>query len=451
MPAIGPYRVRSYLEQNEYYTDVIDFYPQWNKQELLDVIEKKYNEKFLFIGISSSFLYFNDVEFAQEIKKRFPNVKIVLGGANPWLEKKTLEATDYIDLVIYGHAENALLEYLKWLDGTVETYNYKTFDTGMKYVIAEHTYPYKDTENLTVKWKSTDPIKYVKSTGLEISRGCIFKCKFCSYPLIGKKRFDYIRSVDNLSDEIKRNWEEFGLKTYLFADDTFNDSTHKLEQVYKAIRRSNVDVSFSSYLRVDLLHRNPEQIELLNEMGLHGANFGIESWKESTRKTIGKGLKNEEILDVYKRLKNGNKNLWINTYLIAGLPGETVEDMEYYNQWMIENAGTLFDSWYWHALYIVKKVYLNSEFALNPEKYGYDTYLEGDLQKWRSRFLDFDTALVIADELNNKANSVIKTLSFDVTALLGAGYTFEEIHNKTFDKGCYNPIIKEYIENYKRV
>ena len=68
--------------------------------------------------------------------------------------------------------------------------------------------------------------------GLELGRGCIFKCTFCEFNLIGKEKGTYTRSTSRLEDELKRNWEEYGVNRYWITDDTLNDDTKKLERIF---------------------------------------------------------------------------------------------------------------------------------------------------------------------------------------------------------------------------
>ena len=49
--------------------------------------------------------------------------------------------------------------------------------------------------------------------------------------LIGKTKGTYTRSTSRLEDELKRNWEEYGVSRYWITDDTLNDDTAKLERM----------------------------------------------------------------------------------------------------------------------------------------------------------------------------------------------------------------------------
>ena len=138
---------------------------------------------------------------------------------------------------------------------------------------------------------------------LELSRGCRFKCKFCSFPLLGKKPTDerYLRSEKSVYDELKSNYEEFGTTKYNMLCDTFNETTKKLEMLCRVQEKLKIQLRFSCYLRIDLLGAHKDQINLLHEVGLNTCHFGIESLNYESSKAIGKGFNNEKIKDTLHR------------------------------------------------------------------------------------------------------------------------------------------------------
>ena len=59
------------------------------------------------------------------------------------------------------------------------------------------------------RWNKNDCIQTGETLPLEISRGCIFKCKFCRYPYIGKTKNDFSKSIDNVVEELEYNYNNF--------------------------------------------------------------------------------------------------------------------------------------------------------------------------------------------------------------------------------------------------
>jgi hypothetical protein len=147
-----------------------------------------------------------------------------------------------------------------------------------------------------------------------------------------------------------------------------------------------VDMNFWAYIRVELLHKFPEQIELLGQMGLKACFFGIESLYDPSAKSIGKGLGRNKVL---RTIENAKKEWGVDSTLhgsfIIGLPHETRETADEWTKLLIEGE-TALDTISCNKLaltsdHIIKSGHTSkiffSEFDLNKEKYGYKETPDG--------------------------------------------------------------------------
>jgi radical SAM superfamily enzyme YgiQ (UPF0313 family) len=190
----------------------------------------------------------------------------------------------------------------------------------------------------------------------------------------------------------------------MFTDDTFNDSTYKLEKIHREITDLPFKINFTTYLRLDLLHSHPEQISMLKEMGLRSAFFGIESMNEKTAKAVGKGLKVEKVKDTLLKLKNDyfKENFSMLCSFIIGLPHESLESVHETFNWTQENdINTL-----WMPLFIRKDSRYKSDIDLNYEKYGYRL---GDLNYWENEYTNFSEARSLSIEFQKQTNNTRTT------------------------------------------
>jgi radical SAM superfamily enzyme YgiQ (UPF0313 family) len=176
----------------------------------------------------------------------------------------------------------------------------------------------------------------------------------------------------------------FGTTNYMFSDDTFNDSTYKLELLHEVFTTLPFRIQFVAYLRLDLLYAHPEQITLLKDMGLKSAAFGIESMNPRTAKFIGKGLAENKIKEFLPRLYYDlwNQEISIICSLIVGLPYETPEQLEESFNWFI-NSGI---NSIWMPLAITPSNFYLSDIDKNYEKYGYE--LSDEVGYWKSPIMD---------------------------------------------------------------
>jgi radical SAM superfamily enzyme YgiQ (UPF0313 family) len=103
-------------------------------------------------------------------------------------------------------------------------------------------------------------------------------------------------------NEIRENFEKYSVKKYTIVDDTFNESTEKLNAIYESLKANDLQIEFSCYIRLDLVARNPEQIVLLKKMGCTSVFLGIETLNERAAKAIGKGAMVELVKDTLKKM-----------------------------------------------------------------------------------------------------------------------------------------------------
>jgi radical SAM superfamily enzyme YgiQ (UPF0313 family) len=479
----GATRMRTFLEPHGYNIEVVDYFGYFNEEELETVCARFIGPKTLFVGISITFLYaFEKINYLfNHIKEKYPHIKTIIGGNETPIDGVDLSK---VDRVFWGYAEEAFLNHLKFL--SKKLLNDVTFVPykGTFAINAETTYK-NDDSDLTIKWLESDLIKN-NFLPIEISRGCIFRCRFCAFPLLGKKKNDYIRHVSNLSTELRRNYEMFGVNNYWFNDDTFNDNIVKLDYVAEAIAMSGVKLTYTAFLRADLIERFPETIPMLSDTGLVAATFGLESFHPEAKKAIGKGLDNERQFEAIRKLKK-YKPTYTYTGMICGLPGEPLSSVYNSQKILIEQNFEVFDNWDWWPLIIRKNsVSRLSEFEKEYEKWGYTEMLPGEytiprgeddakyhnddsnLLMWKNKYLNYFTTRRIASDLNRETEKIrIKagksiygnadkgvSINHDVYELVGLGVKIEDIINGTFDKTLLNDEIKKAEQNileYKKL
>lgn len=369
---IGPYRIRTVLEENGYPTKVIDYYQFLIEEQIEDYLDKYVSKETKWIGISATFFKFPQhwrPNFWFRMKRKFPDVKIVIGGTIQYINTEI----PYADYVINGYGDDAVIALADHLSG--KSIDLKcTEKNGTIYIDGNKDYDVKDVSNIKTLWKKEDCIDSRMTMPIEIARGCIFRCAFCAFPKNGKKKFDYIRAKESLEEEFIRNYEEHGITSYGFMDDTLNDSEHKIEMLYDVITNLPFRISFDCYTKPELLYRWPDTIDMLCEAGMRGATLGIESLNPRTRSIIAKGFDVDKVFDVLSRLKKASNNrVKTQCNFIIGLPEESEQSIAKTRD--IVNQSPDIDQWMWYNLFLQdpSKVYYSSKMEEDPEKYGYKT------------------------------------------------------------------------------
>ena len=451
----GPHRIATELRQDGFKVQIIyglNFYPH---NELIELLDTFISSTTLCIGISTTFLaYFSDTQYAlpkpkpnifpdniKEIclyfKQKYKKLKIVMGGHRS--KYKTPNSNNLIDAFFEGYSDLTFKNYIKNLK------NNKIF-LGQQHFIDVEGKNF-DFKNSTIEYTVDDNIFQNESLTIELTRGCIFKCKFCAYPLLGRNAKDdsWIKKHDIIYKELMTNYERFGTTNYVFSDDTYNDSLTKIQYLYDIFSKLPFKINFATYLRLDLLYRYPEMIHILKESGLAAGFFGIETFHPYAKKTIGKGLDTNKLLQA---LENCNK-IWsdevvIRDSFIYGLPGETIDTMKNWTDDIIFGSG-LFDK---HGVVVRPLTLTNypnvyqSEFEREVSKYGYTNGPKG--YDWTNQVTNYYECSDLADETNRKLDSTPRPFpSFSIPVLLGYGFTKKELYYMNH----VDPLVNEKINN----
>ena len=477
--AIGAYKIANTLRQQGYSCLVVDHLHAFTLEELKQVINKSVSVNTLFVGFSTTFFNstLNSVnsdgsltysstlsgvipqgidfqnELIQYIKTINYNCKIVVGGT-----KAHANINDRnIDYSIIGYGEVSTLALANHLKlNTPIPNSYKNLH-GVT-IVDNRTNEGFDFVNSRFEWQDLD-VGPASVLPLEISRGCIFKCKFCSYPLNGKQNLDFIRHTDILYEELQSSYDKYKVENFYILDDTFNDNEYKLDVLLQAIKRLTFQPKFWAYTRLDLIAQNNSLIDKLYDIGLRGIYFGIETLNKRTGLIIGKGFDRDKQINTITKIRNrfDNKVLMHGSFIL-GLPEEPIDSMRHtFNQLMDESIPL--HTFIFHGLRLSKSesVPFNSELGKNFKDYGY-TEINNDVNSttinWRNENLDHTMAIRLANEFNGAAQNsnrlyIPGQLGFSLKNL---GYSDDYISNTKYKELDWTQItIRKdlYITKYK--
>lgn len=440
--SLGPYLLKHYLTKRGYTSQVIDFCQEWTPEQLLLLFKKFAAADTKVLALSSTFWFDETHTFytydngippniyksLKLIKQEFPELKIILGGAHSSYIRYRIEDIDY---VFIGESEDTLPELLDhWTLGTEEP------PREINPITNKITYrnPINKTyqiQSCDFDWQDNDCIVHKEVLPIETARGCIFKCSFCAFPHLGKKKFDYLKPNDQIQRHIMRNYERWQVTSYIMLDDTFNDSEFKIDGFLDITRNLPFKIEYAAYIRADLVHRFEGMAEKLAETGLRGAFFGIESLHPKASQIVGKGWSGRNAREFVPHVVH---NVWKNKItahcgLIVGLPGETQEDLNSTLIWANDNNLNII----FFGLQVTNNLHERSyvsEFERNAEKYGFKFDAQG---KWYNDTWNRASVLEYSAKLNTQRLRMNYS-GFNHVALHGLGYTNEEVMRQHQDR-----------------
>ncbi|CAN7716910.1 hopanoid biosynthesis associated radical SAM protein HpnJ [Cupriavidus necator] len=273
-----------------------------------------------------------DAKFAEELKKRKPDVMIGMVGAKPAVDPGgTLGASDAIDFVCreefdYTCQDVAAGKPLKDILGL----SYRLPDGSLEHNGQRPMIENMDELPFVAPVYQRDLkidnyfIGYLKHPYVSIytGRGCRSRCTFCLWPqTVGGHRYR-TRSAESVIAEvkwIKENMPE--VKEIMFDDDTFTDFKPRVEEIARGLGQLGVTWSCNAKANVPY-----STLKTMKENGLRLLLVGYESGDDQILLNIKKGLRT----DIARRFTEDCRKLGIQIHgtFILGLPGETRETIE---------------------------------------------------------------------------------------------------------------------------
>jgi anaerobic magnesium-protoporphyrin IX monomethyl ester cyclase len=301
------------------------------------LVERMVKEKPDIIGLNcSTHTFLEAIQALHDAKKALPESKIVLGGYHAtFASEKILTDYDFVDYVIKGEAEQAMVQFLERLEngknledvtGISYRQDGKTINNPLSLISDLDALPFPDRTLLSgidygYSFQGI-PLTFGKFTTLSTSRGCPFRCTYCSCAAFSLRKWRP-RSAENVVEELETVHGQ-GYKDCVIVDDNFTHNPKRTEQICDLILERDIDMRFYCEGRVD-----GASYELMRKMKRAGINviyFGAES-------------ADDKVLDYYKKHINPEKTksaianakkagMLVVTSYIIGAPVETREAVQ---------------------------------------------------------------------------------------------------------------------------
>ena len=424
----GAHRIATFMRSMGRDVEVIDNAQWFDQQQAKKLLDSRLGSGSKLLAFSVAF-WFGKKEMARQwaayARSIAPGIKIAVCGPKMGTALDMISDADYI---ISGYAEALIPDLLHHLEG-IDGLKAQQLPSGTLAIQSQVHYPTTTLPELITRLEKRDFVEPHETLFLETSRGCVFKCAFCDYHLLGKKKGDYIRPREAMLEQIAEH-ARWGVKSFILSDETSNELDDKLRDLAWASESSGIDPKFSAFVRADLLASRPHQLDIMAQAGLMRWHCGLESFNEASAKAIGKGaMVGRKVADFLESTKQRfGDEVSINASIIVGLPYDTVDDVREAADWVSQSSvissATYFRLWLYDKHNDPMGLLSTDGLSLlagDPARYGYDR-LESSLIPlayqqnispseflWRSKVgLTIYQASDLADELNLSFNSGIK-------------------------------------------
>lgn len=377
-PPLGLAYVAAVLEENGVEVKIVDMHVECMTISELQNHIVSFQPDIVGIGTLTPTFY-RAIEEAQAIKQVNPNIIIVFGGVHPsFMYEEILQNYSCVDFVVIGEGEYTMLDLVNTLDNGQDVKNVRgiAYRAGERIYKTEKRPTIQNLDELPIPARHLFPMELYpefRRGSISTSRGCPFKCVFCSASAFNGHQVRY-HSVERILKEIKILKSEFGCSEITFNDDLFLFDRKRIFTLCHEIRKRNLDIKWGCDARIDSV--TPDLLRAMAEAGCTTILFGVESFSQKVLDTIGKQYK---VQDAKRALRWARKaGILLQVTLVLGLPGEDDETfnetIKFIKDFQPEAAWAFFLS-----------PYPGTEIYNNPEKFDITI-----LSKQWDRYGDFE-------------------------------------------------------------
>ncbi len=271
------------------------------------------------------------------VRSANPQIRIVLGNIHADIFYQSMLQARLGDIVVHGEGELTLVELAQVLSepgadlSKVLGISFRDSDGA---IVSTDTRPYADLDKLPFPAWHLFPKEHYKilsfarvqdpGTLILGSRGCPYKCTYCSLKVMGTVRRH--RSMANIADECEHLYSRFGYVQPSFVDPIFpfgkkEGLAYAKEIIGRGLHKKQVWITETRTDLVDL-----ELLEALRESGLRRIMFGFETGDADELIGLKKGnLRDQAIKAVQACRKAG---IEVVGFFMLGVPGATRDSMQ---------------------------------------------------------------------------------------------------------------------------
>jgi anaerobic magnesium-protoporphyrin IX monomethyl ester cyclase len=340
IPPIGLISIATYLDSRGQEVRVVDCRELIVRHKTNDYVPiiLKIIEDFNpdMVGLNVMTAAFNEAKkISDEIRKKFPKIFIVLGGAHPSIEPiLTFKQILSIDAICVGPGEEVCFDILdgknpinipglmcrdysnsfekRKIDLNIDKYPFLNYD------LVDYSYYTEFTIDTTIGWG-------FKSLAALTSRSCPYSCNFCATSWSRPFRYHSAEYVIELAKRLAK----YDIDVVSFFDDTLISIKDRLSEICEGFVRSKLfwpNTNKKWYANARANEVDSESLKLMKKAGCFGVAIGIESGSDRMLEVINK----RSTIETNKRACNYVKEagLFLGASFIIGIPGETENEME---------------------------------------------------------------------------------------------------------------------------
>lgn len=335
-----PYGLLSMATYNKDYADIKIIDCDAEDNHMAAILRELQEFKPDIVGLSmmfdNSYKYLSEI--LEMVKELYPHMLTILGGAAAsYSYEEILSEQLNLDAICYSEGEMPFRFLLSNRDFDVWNLchpSWITKDSLWRGVVPKISYIQNLDDVIDIDYSFVsdygynmqqafspfvDYIKEHKQYFLVTSRGCPYKCAFCSNGKIHGKKMRFV-SVDRIISHVKDLVEKYDMDVLTIYDDQLLIDKDRAKDLFRKLAPFKLRIECPNGLSVRYI--DEEMAELMRLAGMDTAYLAIESGSEFVlKKLINKPL---ELLQVKPAVDALRKHgFFIHGFFVVGMPGET--------------------------------------------------------------------------------------------------------------------------------
>jgi len=254
-------------------------------------------------------------ETIEIIKGLFQDTPLILGGIYATLCYSHALQQSGADIIVKGQGVQELLELTEKLTGftPVDKQDCPKFNAD---ILDTYPYPAFDLQH---------QINYIP---LITSKGCPFSCSYCASHFLNPSFRR--RSPESVIKEIEYWHKKYKVKDFVFYDDALLvDSANHAVPMLEGIINKEYNICFHTPNALHIREITAENASLMFKAGFKTMRLGLETTLFEDRTSMDRKVTEYDFKKAVTCLKNaGFKKNQTGAYLLAGLPGQTIESVK---------------------------------------------------------------------------------------------------------------------------
>lgn len=271
-------------------------------------------------------------EVARAAKQVCPGARVVLGGVQVTLRPDDAMAVPEIDFVVRGEGEEVFRGLLRAMQsgsglsgiaGLVWRRNAEVVHNPDQPLIRDLDILPKPARHLFPMhvYHASSQLRGKRTLHLMSSRGCPFRCSYCTSHLTFGKTFRY-HSPARIIEEMLELKESYGADGIQFYDETFTLDKNRVHALCDELRSQKIRIPWACFTRVNVVDK--PLLEAMSKAGCYQIFYGVEAAEQRLLDLIKKDITIEQIRQAFRWTREAGMEA-LASFMI-GLPTETLAE-----------------------------------------------------------------------------------------------------------------------------